>query len=300
MARVTALPRAALAALLAASLLVVAFTSSGCGREEPPKRYTLKGQVLAVDTTKNELSISHEDIPNYMPAMTMVYMVKTPALMTGRTPGELITATLEVKDSLGYLVEITRTGTAPLTVSENQTAMAAGVLDAGDELPDTALIDQTDKRRSLSEWKGVPFVITFTYTRCPLPNFCPLMDQNLATLQRRLADDTVLRGRVKLVTVTIDPAHDTPAILAAHAAKLKADTSIWTFLTGDTITVERFAGTFGIGIMRDPADATQITHNLRTAVVGADGKIAKIYSGADWTPGALLADLHDVVARAKN
>ncbi len=256
--------------------------------------------MLAVDTAKNELSISHEDIPNYMPAMTMVYMVATSALMTGRTPGELITATLEVKDSLGYLVEITHTGTAPLAATANQTGMAAGVLDVDDELPDTALIDQTDRRRSFSEWKGVPFVVTFTYTRCPLPNFCPLMDQNFATLQRRLADDTVLRGRVKLVSVTFDPAHDTPAVLAAHAAKLKADPAIWTFLTGDAITVERLAGTFGIGIMRDPTDSAQITHNLRTAVVGADGKIARIYSGTDWTPGALLADLRDVVARAKN
>jgi protein SCO1/2 len=286
-------------ARLAALLVIFATALSGCQRKEAPKRYVLKGQVLAVDLTKSELAIKHEDIPNFMPAMTMVYPVAPASLMKDRVPGELITATLEVQDSLGRLVEITHTGSAPLE-SVNQAAMAGGVLDVGGELPDVALLDQANRRRSLSEWKGTPYVLTFTYTRCPLPNFCPLMDQNLATIQRRLADDTILRGRVKLVTVTVDPEHDTPAVLAAHAAKLKADAGIWTFLTGDLVTIERLAGTFGIGIMRDPANAAAITHNLRTAVVGADGKIAKIYSGSDWTPGALLADLRGVVGRAAN
>lgn len=274
---------------------MVAVALSGCQRQEPPKRYALKGQVLALDATKNELAISHEDIPNFMPAMTMVYPVASASLMSGRTPGELITATLEVQNSIGLLVEITHAGTAPLP-SENQAAMAFGVLDVGGEFPDTALIDQANRRRSISEWKGVPYVVTFTYTRCPLPNFCPLMDQNFLTLQRRLADDTLLRGRVKLISVTFDPQHDTPAVLAAHAAKLKADTNVWTFLTGDLVTVERFAGRFGIGVLRDAASPAEITHNLRTALVGADGKIVKVYSGSDWTPGTLLADLRDVLA----
>ena len=169
--------------------------------------------------------------------------------------------------------------------------MASGILAVGEPVPDVALIDQTDKRRTLAEWKGAPMVMTFTYTRCPLPEFCPLMDQNFVTLQRRLADDTVLRGRVKLVTVSFDPEHDTPAVLAAHAARLKADPNVWTFLTGDKTTIERFAGKFGVAVMRDdPADPL-ITHNLRTILAGADGRIAKIYGGNDWTPGTLLADL---------
>jgi protein SCO1/2 len=283
-------------ARLAACLLILATALSACQRKEPAKRYPLKGQVLAVDVEKSELAIKHEDIPNFMPAMTMVYPVAPASLMKDRAPGELITATLEVQDSIGRLVEITHTGSAPLE-SANQAAMAGGVLDIGGELPDVALIDQTNRRRTLGEWKGTPYVLTFTYTRCPLPSFCPLMDQNLATIQRRLADDTILRGRVKLVSVTFDPEHDTPTVLTAHATRLKADPGVWTFLTGDTVTIERLAGTFGIAVMRDPANAAAITHNLRTALVGADGKIAKIYSGSDWTPGTLLADLRGVVGR---
>ena len=118
-----------------------------------------------------------------------------------------------------------------------------------------------------------------------MPNFCPLMDQNFATLQRRLADDTILRGRVKLITVTFDPTNDTPAVLAAHAARLKADPAVWTFLTGDVPSIERWAGRFGISVMRNPQDQADVTHNLRTILINA-GKVAKIYSGNDWTPGA--------------
>jgi protein SCO1/2 len=95
--------------------------------------------------------------------------------------------------------------------------------------------------------------------------------------------------------VTFDPERDTPDVLAAQATKLKADPAIWTFLTGDAPTVERFAGKFGVSVMRDSSDPSQIVHNLRTAVVGADGRIAKVYSGNDWTPGDVITELRGLV-----
>ena len=235
--------------------------------------------------------IKHGDIPDLMPAMTMTYPVPSAATLKDRTPGELITGVLEVDDAVGRLVEIVHTGSAPLAEGANALAIASGVLDVGDAVPDAAFIDQANHRRAFSDWTGAPVVLTFVYTRCPLPTFCPLMDQNFATLQRRLADDTNLRGRVKLVTISFDPDHDTPAVLAAHATKLKANPAVWTFLTGDPVTVERFAGKFGISVMRESPEAASLTHNLRTFLIGADTHIAKIYSGSDWTPETVLADL---------
>jgi protein SCO1/2 len=276
------------------TVLAIALLAGGagaCHRQEAPKRYPLHGQILVVNTAKQELTIKHGDIPNFMPAMTMVYAVASPALMQGREPGETITAVLEVDNFVGRIVEVAHIGQEPLPADANQAGLAAGILDVGDPVPDAAFIDQADRRRSVSEWKGTVTVLTFTYTHCPLPNFCPLMDQNFATLQRRLADDTILRGRVKLITVTFDPMRDTPAVLAAHAAKLKADPKVWTFLTGDVATAERFAGAFGVGVIRDPQDASQVTHNLRTVIIGADGRVRKVYPGNDWTPGAIVSDL---------
>jgi protein SCO1/2 len=193
-------------------------------------------------------------------------------------------------------VAITRTGEAPIPQNANQVAMASGLLEVGDEVPDAAFIDHRDQRRSFNEWRGSLTLVTFIYTRCPLPTYCPLMDQNFATIQEAVAEDPALSGQVKLVSITFDPAHDTPEVLAAHAEKRRADPDVWTFLTGDQATIDRFAGRFGVGVLRQE-DATDIQHNLRTTLVGRDGRVLKVYSGSDWTPSAVLADLR---ARAES
>lgn len=242
-----------------------------------------------VHPDRPKLTIKHEDIPGFMPGMAMTFDV-TPSLMAGRTPGELVRGTLEVTDSTAVLVAITHTGTAPLPASDAG-SMAANLLDVGDRIPDAAFIDQENRRRALAEWQGSLTVLTFIYTQCPLPTYCPLMDQNFATIQRSVTEDPALRGRVRLVSVSFDPAFDTPAVLRAHAARRRADPDIWTFLTGDRVTIERFAARFGVSLMRTPPTSKEITHNLRTALIGRDGRILKLYNGNQWTPSAVLADL---------
>jgi protein SCO1/2 len=282
-----------------ASMIVLALASavaSACTQAPQAKEYPLTGQVLAVHPEQQQLTIKHADIPGYMPGMTMSFPVAAPALMNGREPGELVTATLSVADAVGRLTAITRTGMAPLPQNTNELALATGILGIGDAVPDAAFIDQTDTRRSFAEWKGSLTVLTFSYTRCPLPTFCPLMDQNFATLQGAIAEDPALTGKVKLVTISFDPM-DTPAVLAAHAKKRQADPAVWTFLTGDKATVDKFAGRFGVGVITNPQTPTDITHNLRTALIGADGRITRLYSGSDWTPSVALADLRDLAAK---
>jgi len=282
-----------------ASIVLFALASaaaSACTPAPQAKNYELKGQILAVHADQQQLTIKHGDIAGYMPGMTMSFPVATPALMSGREPGELVTATLTVTDAIGRITALTHTGMAPLPQNTNEVALATGILGLEDAVPDAAFIDQTDKRRSFSEWKGSITVVTFSYTRCPLPTFCPLMDQNFATLQRAIAEDPTLKGKVKLVTISFDPM-DTPAVLAAHARQRKADPAVWTFLTGDKVTVDKFAGRFGVGVITNPQNPTDITHNLRTALIGADGRIKRLYNGSDWTPGTALADLRDVAAK---
>ena len=73
--------------------------------------------------------------------------------------------------------------------------------------------------------------------------------------------------------------------------KLGADTSRWTFFTGDRDDVDKFASRFGVTIARDLNDPKNITHNLRTVIIDADGKLVKSYTGNEWTPDQILADL---------
>jgi protein SCO1/2 len=280
--------------LAAVALGAVAAWGAACRPADPPRRYVLQGQVLGVHPDRGQITIRHADIPNYMPAMTMSFEVASKTLLDGRVPGDLVTATLEVKDGLGRLTEIVQTGSAALP-ADAQTSIAVMRLDAGDVVPDAAFLDQADARRSLAEWRGTVTLVTFIYTRCPLPTYCPLMDQNFATLQRHISEDPALRGRVKLVSISFDPEHDTPAVLAAHAAKLRADPAVWTFLTGDRVTIERTAARFGVGVLRGDTAADEITHNLRTALVDARGRIVRFYTGSDWTPSRAIADLRSLV-----
>jgi protein SCO1/2 len=268
---------------------------AACNREPPAKRYELSGQILAVHTDRQELAIKHNDIVGYMPGMTMSFPVATKSLMEGRTPGELITATLEVTGLIGRIVAITHTGNAPLPDDTNSAAMTGGILAIGDPIPDAALIDQADRRRTLAEWKGTPLLITFIYTQCPLPNFCPAMNRNFASIQRSLAADPALKGRLKLVSISFDPEHDTPAVLAEFAAKHDTDPAVWTWLTGDRVTTDRLAAKFGVSVIREGSTAADVIHNLRTTLVDADGRIVQIYSGADWTSSTVLSDLRGIL-----
>jgi protein SCO1/2 len=282
---------------LVALLLLLPMLGAACTRTEPARHYSLTGQILAVHSDRQELTIRHDDIEGYMPGMTMNFPVEAPSLMASRTPGELISADLEVTGLVGRLVSITSRGTAPLPEGSNAAAMAEGVLEVGDPLPDVSLIDQDDRRRSLGEWRDGPVVVTFIYTRCPLPNYCPLMDRHFATMQRQVAADPALRGQVRWVSISFDPDYDTPAVLTAHAATVGADTSTWTFLTGARVTIDRLAAAFAVGVIRGPAGETEITHNLRTALFGKDGTLVAIYPGSDWSPSTVLADLRAHLAR---
>jgi protein SCO1/2 len=252
--------------------------------------YQLRGQVLAVHPDKQQVTIRHEDIAGFMPGMTMSFPVTREELLTGREAGEMVTATLEVTDAVGRLSAIERTGFEALPSDTNAAAIPGNLLEPGNEIPDAAFIDQDDRRRAMSEWRGSATVLTFIYTRCPLPNYCPLMDRNFVTIQQAIASDPSLTGKAKLVSISFDPDHDTPKVLLAHAERLKADPSVWTFLTGDRVTLDRFAAKFGVGLIR-PADTTEITHNLRTILIGPDGRLVRIYSGNEWSPSKVLEHL---------
>jgi protein SCO1/2 len=121
------------------------------------------------------------------------------------------------------------------------------------------------------------------------------MNRNFASIQRSLAADPALKGRLKLVSISFDPEHDTPAVLAEFAAKHDTDPAVWTWLTGDRVTTDRLAAKFGVTVIREGSTAADVIHNLRTTLVEADGRIVQIYSGADWTSSTVLSDLRGIL-----
>ncbi len=275
------------AAVIALLVLVCACTRT--------RQYQLKGQVLAVDSVRHEITVKHEDIKGFMPGMTMPFKVRDESLVAGRTPGEFIRATLVVEDAAAYLKAIERTGVAPL--AEDATPrVALRLLDPGDPIPDAAFMDQDGRRRRLMDWRGQVLAVTFIYTRCPVPDFCPLMDRQFAAIQKAVSEDASLRGRVHLVSISFDPTFDTPAVLKQYAGMRGADSGTWSFLTGDRDEIDRFAGHVGVSITREPGNQPEIMHNLRTAVVDADGRLSRVLGGNEWKPEELLEALRSAGA----
>lgn len=263
---------------------------------EPERRYPIRGQILSIGATpatgSRELSVKHEDIPGFMPAMTMAYFVKVPALLDGLSPGDLFEATLVLKGGEMYLEALKKTGREPLP-PDAKPVKAMDVMEPGEEVPDDPLQDQTGETRRLSSWRGRALAVTFVYTRCPVPDFCPLMDSRFANVQHAIAADPALRDRAHLVSVSFDPTRDTVDVIRTHAKARGADPRTWSYLTGTQAAVDRFTSRFGVSTITETDGAQTISHNLRTAVVGPDGRLIKIYSGNDWTVDGLLADLRD-------
>jgi protein SCO1 len=283
--------------LLFRSVVVAAIVASGCGRTAPTKQYQLQGQILDVKPDTNEVLVRHADIPGFMPAMTMPYKVEDAKLLAGKQAGDLITATLVVSETEAHLSKIDKTGHASVADASGPPITASQILTPGEPVPDTTLVDENNAPRPLTSLKGHRVALTFMYTACPQPDFCPLMDRNFAAVQNEIKKSSALAD-VRLVSVSFDPAHDTPAVLKTHAKALRADPAVWHFVAASTDDTKGFAAKFGV--IAEPSDESPaiLTHNLSTAVIDADGRLVKIRPGNMWTPADLIADLKAAPAPA--
>jgi protein SCO1/2 len=278
----------------------LAMIGTACSSGPEIRSYELHGQILVVKPETNEVLVKHEDIKGFMPAMTMPYIVRDPAQLKERVAGDLITATLNVAPNEAFLSNISKTGSAPLPEDARSDIPAAAnvhLLKPGDTVPGTTLTDQDGKPFTLRDFRGTAVAVTFIYTRCPLPQFCPFIDRRFAEVQKLVAVDPALAERVRLLSISFDPSFDTGAALRAHGKKVGADPKLWMFANAEAATVDRLAAEFGINVIREK-DGT-ITHNLRTAIVDPSGRISLMLDNNAWTAGELVSGLKNAIA-AKN
>jgi protein SCO1/2 len=262
---------------------------AGCRQAPPAREYRVVGQILSIDRRGARLTLRHEDIEGFMPAMTMPYRVKDPGLLDGRKAGELVDATLAVQGADAWITRLSVTGVAPVPPSAPvQTSLAPG-----DPVPDATFVDQDGRPVRVRDLRGQPLVLSFVYTRCPFPDFCPAIESRLLALQQRVKSDPRLAG-TGILAVSLDPAYDRPAVLRAHAAERGADPAIWRFVTGSVADVDGFGRQFGVSVTRGSGSPADIEHNLRTIVVSREGRIERVEHGADWH----AEDLVDSLLRA--
>jgi protein SCO1 len=291
---------------LAVSLLlflIIVFIPSACRprRSANEKRYPIKGKVVAVDKIDRTVTIAHEDIAGYMPGMTMPFKIKNDADLEMVKPGDQLTGTLVI-DDLSSWVEISAIVEGGSPVSQN--VDVPGEPRPGTEVPDFGLVNQDGKRIHLAQYRGKTLLLTFVYTRCPQPDQCTLMSNNFAAIDQALQKQPDTYDKTHLLTVSFDPDYDTPKVLrsygASHTGRYSDETfQHWEFASGTKDEVKGLAQFFGLRYYHDTeSNDEQVIHSMRTAIVGPDGKVFKLYRGNEWKPEEVLSELRSLVSPA--
>lgn len=241
--------------------------------------------MLRVDAASSTLTVSHDEIPGYMNAMVMPFSVGDPAQMAGVRPGDRIAFRLNVRDERSWIDRLRLLSAAPADAGILLSPARPALVAIGEGMPDFTLTNQDGRPVSLSSLRGQVVAVTFIYTRCPLPDYCPRMITNLQAVERRFPDR--IGTDVALVAITFDPQHDTPARMKQYATVFQADRPGWHFLTGALPDIERVCGMFGVEFWPEEG---LITHTLQTAVIDKEGKLAAAVEGKDYS-GRQLSDL---------
>jgi protein SCO1/2 len=292
--------------LIAFSVLVILGVNSCRPRQRvrspTEKHYDLTGKIVVVDKAQHLLTISHNDIKDYMPGMTMPFTVKDDWVFEIAAPGNQINATLIVDGAQSWLedVVITESSTAA-----NQIPTDGAQPRVGDEVPDYRLINQDGKTISLHNYKGKALLLTFIYTRCQDPNQCTLMSTNFAAVEQELQKQPELYQKTHLLSISFDPTYDTPKVLRSYGAAYTGkysdeDFAHWEFTSGTVDEVKGVAQYFGLRYYQSDSGEQQVIHSLRTAVIGPDGTVVKIYRGNEWKPAEILKDLQDAATNTKS
>ena len=268
----------------------LAFALLGCGRsansDGRADRYETRGVVRGLSPDRATIEIQHENIPGFMPSMTMPFTAHDPEQIAGLKIGDAIAFRMVVTQKDFWIENVKKIRREDVGVAEPKQTPAASPernarLKEGDQMPAFSLTNQNGERISLDTFRGKPFVVTFVFTRCPVPNFCPRMSNNFEELQASIKSATGMLARTRLLSITLDPDYDTPKILSDYAAFHHADGQIWTFATGDEREIDALTRAFSV--YRQTEGGT-ISHGLATALINRDGAVEKIWRGNAWTP----------------
>jgi len=289
-------------------LLCSTIVATSCHRSKPQatKRYPFTGRIISIDPQAESANIDGDLIQGFMEPMVMTYKIKPASMLRQLSPGDSISAEVVVvdhdprdenADSDYWLenVKVTRHSAQPPAASPKAFHMPS----PGEEVPDFGFTDQDGKRASLKQFRGKTLMITFIYTRCPFPDFCPRMSSNFSEIYKQLGSNPSL-ANTQLLSVSFDPEHDTPKVLRDYGFSVAHthDAALfrrWEFAVPKTSDLPKVADFFALTVK---PEGGLITHNLSTAVIGPDGKIVKWYHGGDWQGSDLIKDAASAQDRA--
>ncbi|MBB5316013.1 SCO family protein [Tunturibacter empetritectus] len=257
-----------------------------------PNTFTIRGQVVSIDAT--HVTLDGEQVPGFMEAMTMDYKLVDPSVVSELHPGDRITAKiLADKQGDNYAnVRLEDIVVIAQARPDYKPPIAYHVPTTGDLVPDFKLLNQSDRTIHLNQFKGKVVLMTFIYTRCQLADFCPRMSHNFADIDKALAADPALYKQTHLISVSFDPAYDTPKVLRSYGGAYTGNYTNekflhWDFAAPPEKELSAMTQFFNVGVT--PGDSKSLTHSLSTVLIGKDGKIIDWYPTNEWKPEDVLA-----------
>jgi protein SCO1 len=277
-----------------ATAVVVTLARTGPGNlATPDSRVFQVTGIVTAPLVDGRVTVAHDEISGYMPAMTMPFTVG-PDVRPTLTAGDRVRFVLRVTEEASRAESFTVIGRAAIAGN----AMAPGGtrpasrLKKGDLVPPFTLTTAEDRPFTAGDLAGHVTAVTFIFTRCPVPEFCPLVVKRFQQIQREIERNASLAG-VRLLSVTLDPAFDTPQVLSAYASAMKAYPARWQFVTGSAEEIARFASAFAIHVERN---GVLIDHTLATAVIGRDGRVVEIWRGNGWKAAEVVETMQRITA----
>ena len=270
----------------------------GCDQKDEPRpasrqTFEVRGVIQSIRQEGKVLIIDHEEIPGYMRQMIMPFGVAEGESTTGLTPGDEIEFTYEVEEVKSWIHGIRKTGvTREIKIASAEDLPDPDdveLLEIGDVFPDYQFKDQDGKDISLHEYRGRPVALTFVFSRCPVPEYCPAMMRNFDKVEERLKSDPDSPEDWKLLTISFDSWNDSPKIMKAYGEAFGRDTNNWSLLSTDSCcTIYDISG--NVGLKFADQDGSFI-HNLRTVVLDKEGKIVRIFTDESWDVEELISEI---------
>jgi protein SCO1/2 len=261
-------------ASLAIGLLVGCREAPVSPQVEPtsaPTTYSVTGVIKALKPAEKIIIIKHDEITNFMVAMTMPFSVLDSNLLIGLSAGDQVTFELCVTADTSWIQDLTKIGatTAPPPSAPSRPALPT-TLTNSHPLLDYKFTNEFGQLVSFNDFKGRALAFTFFFTRCPLPEYCPRLMKNFVQASEKLRAHPAAPTNWHFLAITFDPKFDTPAVLRNYAQHYQSDSNHWSFLTGDP---ERIAALAHFsGVTYEP-DGVFFNHNFRTLVVDAAGQL---------------------------
>ncbi len=255
--------------------------------------FNVKGRVVSIEPGGKTVHIAHEDIPDFMSTMTMPFTMKHPEQAADLAPGDAVKFHLVVTKDDSFVLAIDKIAGATRPIAKAAGESHANRVETGETVPNFQLVDQNGAPLKLSDYRGSAVLVTFIYTRCPLPNFCPLMSSRFSELQDRLAKK--LPGKFHLISISFDPEFDTPGVMKEYGKRFGARQKTWSLTTGSQKQVDDVAGLFGL---IKEKDANGYTHDLRTALISPEGKLVHIWRSNVWTTEEVESRISEVLGNS--